>query len=255
MMVGAALEAAEALAGEGIEAEVIDLRTLVPLDEQTILDSVAKTGHLVIADEGRLRCGVASEIAATVSEHGFESLKAPPARVARMDAPVPGNQIQEAYLAPSAEKIVGGGEAGRGRGRAPRLMPWPWPDGAPSGPDGRHRRDARLLVRRARPRGRASARRSSSPGYWLYAGGVPCVHVAERAAYTAHSERIGIAGRARARWTTWRSAREDYDGRGRAARARRHRRRPRTRCPGVMRQLFVEDPNGVKIEINVKEPS
>ena len=67
MMVAASLEAAEALAGEGIEAEVIDLRTLVPLDEQTILDSVAKTGHLVIADEGRLRCGVASEIAATVA--------------------------------------------------------------------------------------------------------------------------------------------------------------------------------------------
>jgi pyruvate/2-oxoglutarate/acetoin dehydrogenase E1 component len=106
MMVGAALDAAETLAGDGIGAEVIDLRTLVPLDEQTILDSVAKTGHLVITDEGRLRCGVASEIAATVSEHGFDSLKAPPARVARMDAPVPGNQIQEAYLAPSAEKIV-----------------------------------------------------------------------------------------------------------------------------------------------------
>jgi len=85
---------------------VIDLRSLVPLDEKTILDSVAKTGHLVITDEGRLRCGVASEIAATVSEHGFASLKAPPARVARIDAPVPGNQIQEAYLAPSAEKIV-----------------------------------------------------------------------------------------------------------------------------------------------------
>jgi pyruvate/2-oxoglutarate/acetoin dehydrogenase E1 component len=106
MMVVAALEAANTLAGEGIEAEVIDLRTLVPLDERTILDSVAKTGHLVITDEGRLRCGVASEIAATVSEHGFESLKAPPARVARMDAPVPGNQVQEAFLAPSAEKIV-----------------------------------------------------------------------------------------------------------------------------------------------------
>jgi acetoin:2,6-dichlorophenolindophenol oxidoreductase subunit beta len=106
MMVVASLEAAEQLAGEGIEAEVIDLRTLVPLDEQTILDSVAKTGHLVITDEGRLRCGVASEIAATVAEHGFESLKAPPARVARIDAPVPGNQIQEAFLAPSAEKIV-----------------------------------------------------------------------------------------------------------------------------------------------------
>jgi len=106
MMVVASLEAAEQLAGEGIEAEVIDLRTLVPLDEQTILESVAKTGHLVVTDEGRLRCGVASEIAATVSEHGFDTLKAPPARVARIDAPVPGNQIQEAFLAPSTEKIV-----------------------------------------------------------------------------------------------------------------------------------------------------
>jgi pyruvate dehydrogenase E1 component beta subunit len=106
MMVPTSLQAAEQLAGDGIEAEVIDLRTLVPLDERTILDSVAKTGHLVIADEGRLRCGVASEIAATVSEQGFDSLKAPPARVARIDAPVPGNQIQEAYLAPDADKIV-----------------------------------------------------------------------------------------------------------------------------------------------------
>ena len=106
MMVVAALEAAESLAGDGIEAEVIDLRTLVPLDEQAILDSVAKTGHLIVTDEGRLRCGVASEIAATVSEHGFDSLKAPPARVARIDAPVPGNQIQEAFLSPSAEKLA-----------------------------------------------------------------------------------------------------------------------------------------------------
>jgi pyruvate dehydrogenase E1 component beta subunit len=106
MMVPTSLQAAEQLAEDGIEAEVIDLRSLVPLDEQTILDSIAKTGHLVIADEGRLRCGVASEIAATVSEQGFDSLKAPPARVARIDAPVPGNQVQEAYLAPNAEKIV-----------------------------------------------------------------------------------------------------------------------------------------------------
>jgi pyruvate dehydrogenase E1 component beta subunit len=106
MMVATSLEAAETLAADGIDAEVIDLRTLVPLDERAILDSVAKTGHLVVTDEGRLRCGVASEIASMVSEQGFDSLKAPPARVARIDAPVPGNQVQEAYLAPSAEKIV-----------------------------------------------------------------------------------------------------------------------------------------------------
>jgi pyruvate/2-oxoglutarate/acetoin dehydrogenase E1 component len=106
LMVATALEAANQLAGDGIEAEVIDLRTLVPLDEQAILDSVAKTGHLVVADEGRLRCGVASEIAATVSERAFDSLKAPPARVARLDAPVSGSQVQEAYISPTAEKIV-----------------------------------------------------------------------------------------------------------------------------------------------------
>ncbi len=119
MMVAQSMGAAEQLAGEGIEAEVIDLRTLVPLDERTILESVAKTGHLVIADEGRLRCGVASEIAATVAEHGYDSLKAPPARVARMDAPVPGNAIQEAYLSPSAEKIVDAAKQAVGHARAP----------------------------------------------------------------------------------------------------------------------------------------
>jgi pyruvate/2-oxoglutarate/acetoin dehydrogenase E1 component len=106
MMVPVALEAAGKLAEDGIEAEVIDLRTLVPLDEQTILDSVGKTGRLIVVDEGRLRCGVASEIAATVSERALDSLKAPVARVARLDAPVAANQVQEAYISPSAEKIV-----------------------------------------------------------------------------------------------------------------------------------------------------
>jgi pyruvate/2-oxoglutarate/acetoin dehydrogenase E1 component len=106
MMVPVALEAAEQLAKGGIEAEVIDLRTLVPLDEQTILDSVAKTGRLIVTDEGRMRSGVASEIAATVSEHALDSLKAPIARVTRLDAPVAANQVQEAFVSPSAEKIV-----------------------------------------------------------------------------------------------------------------------------------------------------
>jgi acetoin:2,6-dichlorophenolindophenol oxidoreductase subunit beta len=106
MTVPMALEAAEQLAQDGIEAEVIDLRTLVPLDEGTILESVAKTGRLLIADEGRRRCGVASEIAATVSEQGFDSLKAPVARVARLDAPVSNSPPQEAFISPSAEKVV-----------------------------------------------------------------------------------------------------------------------------------------------------
>jgi pyruvate/2-oxoglutarate/acetoin dehydrogenase E1 component len=106
MMVSLALQAAEELAGEGIEAEVIDLRTLVPLDEGTILDSVAKTGRLIITDEGRLRGGLASEIAATVSERGFDSLKAPVARVARADAPVSNSPPQEAYISPTPEKVI-----------------------------------------------------------------------------------------------------------------------------------------------------
>jgi acetoin:2,6-dichlorophenolindophenol oxidoreductase subunit beta len=106
MMVGMALAAAEQLAADGIEAEVVDLRTLVPLDEQAILDSVSKTGRLVIADEGRLRCGFASEIAATVSEKGFDLLKAPIARVTRADAPVSSNAVLEAAVTPSAEKIA-----------------------------------------------------------------------------------------------------------------------------------------------------
>jgi acetoin:2,6-dichlorophenolindophenol oxidoreductase subunit beta len=106
MMVGVAMAAAEALSEEGIEADVIDLRTLVPLDEQAILDSVGRTGRLVIADEGRRRCGFASEISATVSEQGFDLLKAPVARVTRDDVPVSSNAALEAQVAPSAEKIV-----------------------------------------------------------------------------------------------------------------------------------------------------
>jgi pyruvate dehydrogenase E1 component beta subunit len=106
MMVSLARQAAEQLAADGIEAEVIDLRTLVPLDEETILASVAKTGRLVIADEGRLRAGIASEIAATVSEQGFDTLKAPVARVARADAPVSNSQPQEAFISPTVDKVV-----------------------------------------------------------------------------------------------------------------------------------------------------
>jgi acetoin:2,6-dichlorophenolindophenol oxidoreductase subunit beta len=105
-MVGMGLEAAEELAKDGIEAEVIDLRTLVPLDEETILESVGKTGRLVVVDEGRRRASIASEIAATVAEQALDSLKAPPARVARMDLPVSSSAAQEAYISPSPDKIA-----------------------------------------------------------------------------------------------------------------------------------------------------
>ncbi|MFL6936492.1 MAG: alpha-ketoacid dehydrogenase subunit beta [Xanthobacteraceae bacterium] len=106
LTVSVALEAADRLAAEGIDVEVIDPRTLVPLDRDAILSSVAKTGRLVVADETRLSCGVASEISAIVAEHGFHMLKAPIARVARPDAPVSAAPTHEAFVKPTADKII-----------------------------------------------------------------------------------------------------------------------------------------------------
>ena len=87
--VGLALEAAEELAGEGIDAEVIDLRTLRPLDKQTVLDSLAKTNRLVIAEEGWPVCSIASEITTICMEEGFDHLDAPVTRVCDEDVPLP----------------------------------------------------------------------------------------------------------------------------------------------------------------------
>ncbi len=87
--VGLALEAAETLAGEGIEAEVIDLRTLRPLDTETILASLAKTNRLVIAEEGWPVCSIASEVMAVCMEDGFDHLDAPVLRVCNEDVPLP----------------------------------------------------------------------------------------------------------------------------------------------------------------------
>ncbi|MXP46587.1 pyruvate dehydrogenase complex E1 component subunit beta [Altererythrobacter luteolus] len=87
--VGLALEAAEELAGEGIDAEVIDLRTLRPLDKQAVLDSLAKTNRLVIAEEGWPTCSISSEIVAICMEEGFDHLDAPVTRVCNEDVPLP----------------------------------------------------------------------------------------------------------------------------------------------------------------------
>ncbi|MBN9143432.1 MULTISPECIES: pyruvate dehydrogenase complex E1 component subunit beta [unclassified Novosphingobium] len=87
--VGLALEAAEALAAEGIDAEVIDLRTLRPLDKETVLASLAKTNRLVVAEEGWPTCSIASEIAAIAMEDGFDYLDAPVVRVCNEDVPLP----------------------------------------------------------------------------------------------------------------------------------------------------------------------
>ena len=100
------LEAAEKLAEQGVSAEVIDLRTLVPLDEQTVLTSIAKTNHVVVVNEAPRTCGFAGELVARISELGFEHLDAPPLRVTRMDTPVPWIEPLEMYVLPSVEKIV-----------------------------------------------------------------------------------------------------------------------------------------------------
>lgn len=106
LMVVRALEAAEELAKKGIEVEVVDPRTLVPLDKKTILASVAKTGRLVVVDECHRSCGVASELVAIVAEEGFDALKAPVKRVTTLDVPVPFSRPMEAYIEPSREKII-----------------------------------------------------------------------------------------------------------------------------------------------------
>jgi len=105
LMVHYSLAAAEKLAAEGIDVEVVDLRTLAPLDESTILESVGRTGRLVVVDECPLRCGIASEVSASVVEQGFDLLKAPIRRVTRAQVPVPYSAPLEAEITPDAAKI------------------------------------------------------------------------------------------------------------------------------------------------------
>ena len=101
-----ALAAAEALEGDGISAEVIDPRTLVPLDKHTLLQSVAKTGRLVIVDNSHRTNSVASEISAVVSEEGFYSLRRPIQRVTTPAVHIPYSSVLEKPLYPSKERIV-----------------------------------------------------------------------------------------------------------------------------------------------------
>jgi len=105
-MVGKALAAAERLAAEGIAAEVIDPRTIAPLDAATILESVAKTGRLVLVDQATRHGSVAAVIAAEVAEAGFGSLRAPVKQVTALDATIPYSQPMEEYVLPDEDKIV-----------------------------------------------------------------------------------------------------------------------------------------------------
>jgi pyruvate dehydrogenase E1 component beta subunit len=105
-MVHQALAAAEDLAAEGIEAEVIDPRTLSPLDGETILASVARTHHLVVVDEDNPRCSAATDIAALVADQGFDTLDAPIKLVTAPHTPVPFSPPLEQFYIPNAERIA-----------------------------------------------------------------------------------------------------------------------------------------------------
>ena len=106
-----AIEAAETLIKKGIDAEIVDLRSLVPLDEDAILSSVGKTGKLIVIDEGPPRCSIASEIVATVVEKGMSYLKVPPVRVNRFPVHVPANVRLEEFIGPNTARIVEAAEA------------------------------------------------------------------------------------------------------------------------------------------------
>lgn len=98
--------AADRLAGDGIDAEVVDPRSVVPLDTETIVGSIRKTGRLVCVEEGIQMCSIGSEIAALAAEQAFSSLKAPVVRVARPPAPVPFSPPLEEAMMPGPERIV-----------------------------------------------------------------------------------------------------------------------------------------------------
>ena len=101
------LDAAQRLESEGISVEVVDLRTLAPLDRETILESVARTGKAIIVYEDNLTGGFGAEVAAVISEHGFENLDGPVVRLAAPDIPaMPFNTPQEDFFMPSPEKIA-----------------------------------------------------------------------------------------------------------------------------------------------------
>jgi pyruvate/2-oxoglutarate/acetoin dehydrogenase E1 component len=105
-MVYKAVEAAEQLTGEGISAEVIDLRSIAPLDLDTILASVHQTGRLVIVDEDFQPAGMGAEISALVTEHAFDDLDAPIRRVNGLHSPVPYSPSLEAAVIPNTRSIA-----------------------------------------------------------------------------------------------------------------------------------------------------
>ena len=107
-MVSMTMKVAEKLAKEGISVEIVDPRTLIPLDEEAILASVKKTNRVVIADEGHLRGGAAADIAAIIAEKGFDYLDAPVKRVTALDVPIPFSPPLEKAAVPDEARIEAG---------------------------------------------------------------------------------------------------------------------------------------------------
>ncbi len=105
-MVHESLKAAEQLAGDGLECEVIDLRTTSPLDEETVLDSVASTGRVVVVDEANPRCSMATDISALIAQKAFSALRAPIRMVTAPHTPVPFSDYLEDLYKPNAEQIA-----------------------------------------------------------------------------------------------------------------------------------------------------
>lgn len=106
LMVSKALAAAKKLEQDGISVEVVDPRSLIPLDEEIILNSVAKTHKVLVVDEGHLRAGAAAEIAAVIADKGFDSLDAPVKRLTTPDVPIPFSPPMEKFVLPDEAKII-----------------------------------------------------------------------------------------------------------------------------------------------------
>lgn len=115
-MVGLALEAAETLAGEGVQAEVVDLRSLFPLDRDALVAAAKKTGYVVVVDEGARRFGVTGELSSIIQENAFDWLDGPVVRVAAADVPVPFSPALEMPTIPDAALVVEAVRGLRGRG-------------------------------------------------------------------------------------------------------------------------------------------
>ena len=105
-MVHRALEAAQTLEGEGISAEVVDLRTIVPMDEETVLRSIEKTAKAVVLSESYRFVGIAAEVASTIAEKAFEHLDAPVVRLAPPNVPIPFSPTLEDAFLPGVDDIV-----------------------------------------------------------------------------------------------------------------------------------------------------